>query len=136
MSTKVYLCARFGRRAELRGYRATLRVDGYHCTSRWLDDPEPDTDADRAAHCVADVLDADVLIAFSEAPAEYSIVPYAARGGRHVELGIAYGCGMPVIVVGERENVFHSLDEGIDLVPCWLDALAVLDAIRDSGGVP
>lgn len=33
------------------------------------------------------------------------------RGGRHVETGLALAHGIPVILVGEQENVFHWCSE-------------------------
>jgi|GEM_PF-1872187 len=134
---KIYLAARYSRREELCCYREQLRALGHKVTSRWLDgmhqidakgNPigeegeslvETDEHGDikdamaaallrqRFAHeDVADVQSSRLLIAFTEPPRELS----RNRGGRHVELGIALGQGIPVFIVGYRENVF-----------CWLD---------------
>jgi hypothetical protein len=124
----VYLAARYSRRLELCGYRSDLEDGGIEVTSRWLngshqiDDkgvPIGDDGEQRfemgdpalshwrehfAKEDVADVLAADTLIAFTEEPRSGN-----SRGGRHVELGIAIGAGLNVIVIGPRENVF-----------CWL----------------
>ncbi len=52
-----------------------------------------------------DVVDCDLLIAFTEPPrSQFS------RGGRHVELGLALGMMKRVWIVGYRENIF-----------CWLE---------------
>lgn len=58
--------------------------------------------------------------------------PSRHRGGRHVEIGVALMlasgcCGWThrVIVVGHRENVFHSLPE-VEFYPTWDECLAVL----------
>lgn len=124
----VYLAARYTRRLELCAYRATLAEHGITVNSRWLNgshqlDNEgrplgdmgelmfeagsPEVDHYRWKFAIDDrddVLGADRLVAFTEQPRSGN-----SRGGRHVELGIALGAGIPVTVVGPRENVF-----------CWL----------------
>lgn len=51
-----------------------------------------------------DVLEADCIINFTEAPRSST-----TRGGRHVEFGIALALSLRIIVVGHRENIFHWL---------------------------
>lgn len=117
----VYLAARFGRREEMRRYRDELVALGIHVTSRWIDLEGEDAAAfERAAgECVLDLVTADVLVSFTEAD---QAAPGAARGGRHVELGIAVGINaireyfrwnsmrrMRVFIVGPREHLFHFL---------------------------
>lgn len=126
---RVYLAARYSRRLELCGYRDILRGWGFDVQARWLDgshqlgnDGTPigdqgealvetgrveDAAALREKFAVddfEDVAGADLLVAFTEQPRSGN-----SRGGRHVELGIALGCGIDVVVIGPRENVF-----------CWL----------------
>ncbi len=132
MST-VYLAARYSRRLELCGYRAELEALGYSIPARWLngshqldnngvpigEDGEAlveQHDAHGSAQAPAplrekfalddfdDVMAADILVAFTEVPRTSN-----SRGGRHVELGIALGAGIPVMIVGPRENVFCHL---------------------------
>lgn len=125
----VYLAARYSRRLELCDYRAQLAAYGITVNARWLNGSHQLDNAgtpigDRGEHLVEhgdeagaallrgkfaiddrdDVLAADMLIAFTEAPRTSN-----SRGGRHVELGIALGAGIPITVIGPRENVF-----------CWL----------------
>lgn len=131
-----YLAGRYSRRLELCGYRDELTVRGLTVRSRWLDgghqiadDGMPltkegerrfetgDSSADHlrgkfAQDDLEDVLACDLLIAFTEEPDQ-------ARGGRHVELGIALGATLAgstmrernrrIIICGPRENLF-----------CWL----------------
>jgi hypothetical protein len=52
------------------------------------------------------VLAADVLMAFTEFPGQ---TPGRARGGRHVEFGIAFAKEKRLMIVGPRENIFHWL---------------------------
>ena len=58
-----------------------------------------------AAVDVADVYAADAIVAFSEP----SNMTGSSRGGRHVEFGLALAWKKMIIVVGPRENVFHTL---------------------------
>jgi len=136
---RVYLAARYSRRAELCGYRTDLAACGITVTSRWLngshqldnsgipitDDGErrfeagdPAVDhlrAHFAAEDFIDVLAADTVLAFTEPPRAS-----ASRGGRHVELGIALATGKHVVVIGPRENVF-----------CWLPQVEHHDTWHD-----
>lgn len=103
---RAYLAGRYGRRAELARVAGELRKLGIGVTSRWLDgDHDQVDDAIAALEDLADIRAADVVISWTEGDA----VPGRARGGRHVEFGLAYALGKRLIVVGHRENVFHSL---------------------------
>ena len=112
---RIYLAARYGRHEELMGYAEELRALGYQVTSRWiLGDHElrsgghSDEDAWAvvwAAEDRLDLLEADIVVSFTEG----ADVPGRARGGRHVEFGMALERGKRLIVVGPRENVFHYL---------------------------
>src|SRR4051812_16025064 len=140
---KVYLAARYSRREELCGYRAQLEAHGFVVTSRWLNGQHQldaagapigdqgeqlveggegrEAAALRRRFCeedVTDVLDADILISFTEEPRK----PSSNRGGRHVEFGIALGVNRSLlahgdvpqfrlITIGHRENIFHWLDD-------------------------
>jgi hypothetical protein len=133
---RIYLAARFERRLELCGYRATLQAAGYHVTSRWLDTGDEFADGPRqnAELDVIDLLAADTLIAFTEAPGVGS-----TRGGRHVEFGIALGVSVVsatfrprgyakqyrILLVGPRESVFHHW-RGLEQYDTWDQARAAL----------
>ena len=121
------MAARYGRREELLGYAAQIEARGDVITSRWLrgnhqvTDDGLSGDAEGTVHererfaleDMADLLAADMLIAFSEPPRSAF-----SRGGRHVEFGIALGVGLPVVVIGPRENVFHCLP-GVQVFAAW-----------------
>lgn len=148
MSAIVYLAARYSRRLELCGYRAQLQALGYEIPARWLNgghqlanDGTPigetgealvESDSDEAASLRAkfalddfeDVRSSDIIIAFTEEPRSGN-----SRGGRHVELGIALGEGIPVMIVGPRENVFCWLPH-VRHFDTWPGCLAVLTASR------
>ena len=118
---RIYLAARYSRRLELCGYAEELRAAGHAVECRWLlgnHQHEGAADVERATKSVPlagrpfaeddwkDVLASDALIAFSEEPRSS-----ASRGGRHVEFGLALAWGMRVVLVGPRENVFHTLPQ-------------------------
>lgn len=143
-TTKVaYIAARFDRRDEMH-YVVRLLKEELEITvnSRWITDepvivnaPAEEQEGLRqqwAMYDMVDVLDADTFIAFTEdlsragsgkiwldgigsVPEGIYIPSVWARGGRHVELGIAlakayYDPGdMRMIVIGPRENIFCSL---------------------------
>jgi hypothetical protein len=137
--TTYYLAARYSRRLELCGYRADLQRLGIAVPARWLNGshqldnegrPIGETgelmfeagsaDADHYREKFAqddydDVIAADLLVAFTEQPRSGN-----SRGGRHVELGIALGRGIPAVIVGPRENVF-----------CWLPQVRHFEAWGD-----
>ena len=48
-----------------------------------------------------------------------------ARGGRHVEFGVAVSSGKRLIVIGYRENVFHWLPQ-IEFYERWEDFIRKL----------
>lgn len=108
---KAYLCARYGRQAEMREVAQFLEAHGHTVTSTWHDQDIPDCDnpdpmqAARWACTDIDEIDAgDTLIAFTENPDS----PHG-RGGRHVETGYALNAGKRLVRVGPCENIFHHL---------------------------
>lgn len=111
---KLYLAAAFQRQAEIRGYRGALEAAGHEVTSRWLDNDAPDSVtlgkpcgewAEFARSDVDDVRNADVLVSFTSGE--------LARGGRHVEYGLAVAWGLQRVIVGPVEHVFHMLPGAI-----------------------
>lgn len=147
---KIYLASRYSRREELCGYRDQLVELGHTITSRWLngshqisDEGAPIGDhgealvegddgstSARAAQLregfaredIADVVESDALIAFTEPPRSDK-----GRGGRHVELGVALGWNClaarhdlrlkQIFIVGYRENIF-----------CWLPVVTFFES--------
>lgn len=128
----VYLAARYSRYPEMQEYARQLILCGHEVTARWiLGDHElrsdGQSDADEWAVRWAqedwdDLMAADVVIAFTEAPG--SIVG-RARGGRHVELGAALAANKAVCIVGPRENVFHHLPQ-VGQFNYWQECLSAL----------
>jgi hypothetical protein len=105
---KIYLCGRYGRKAELAFYAALMAADGHEITASWLSEMTLDDDAltdfGRALAADTDAHDIDcseLVMVFSEAPDS----PYG-RGGRHFEHGYAAAKGKEIMLVGPFENVF------------------------------
>ena len=109
---RVYLAAAYERHAEMQGVRDILTAFGHEITSRWIDRAEkspretagalssnrPDLPQE-ARLDLADVDNAEAIILFTG----------GGRGGYHTEYGFALGRGKYLIVVGDREHVFHTL---------------------------
>jgi hypothetical protein len=118
-ATKIYLGSRFDRHLELETYANVLKGWGHEITSRWHSlnaetrmrdgDPEVGFNQGIAFADQAGIFVCELFVAFSEDP--FNPPKGSARGGRHVELGLALGYGKLCFVVGPRENVFHYLPE-------------------------
>lgn len=126
---KAYLAARYSRLDELNGYKRELEAIGIEVPARWLKGehrlidglPGPQNEG-FAQDDWDDIYDADLFICFTEQPGSG-----AARGGRHVEFGLAlcwFGPG-DIYVVGPRENVFYYLP-GLKVFETWAECLEAL----------
>ena len=110
---KIYLAARYSRMEELRGYAGELVAAGHVITARWIRGGNgiPETavvDMESQRFALEDFRDlqvADAVISWTEPPR----VESTARGGRHVEFGLALAMGKRLLVVGPRENLFHTM---------------------------
>jgi len=105
---KVYLACPWKNKAEAKLAKAQLEEAGLEVTSRWIElhgDKEKDDPTnipyfeEEAKHDVQDVFAADILILLNIQKSE----------GKAVETGLALAWGKPVILVGERSNIFHYL---------------------------
>lgn len=121
---RIYMAGRYSRRLELMECRRQLAGLGFVTTSRWLNGnhqisdrgADPSAATRFAEEDLEDVRAAHLLIAFTEEPRAT-----ASRGGRHVELGVALGAGIPAWIVGPAENVF-----------CWLPTVTRFDRWDDA----
>ncbi len=115
----IYIAGRYESLDMLQGWATYLVEDGHGISSRWLSgahDFAVDSagqkiraggeEARWAAEDMEDVCRAEVLLVFS--PKNHFCT---GRGGRHVEVGLALGLGKRILLVGERENVFHHLPQ-------------------------
>lgn len=122
---KIYLAARYSRRDEMVQHAMQLRHFGHFITSRWLlghdvvwsGDEHPEWTAFSMVD-LCDVDAADTVISFTHPRGTL-----VTGGGRHVEFGYGYAKGKRMVVIGEREHVFHHLP-GIEIYPdldAWLE---------------
>jgi NTP pyrophosphatase (non-canonical NTP hydrolase) len=102
--TRVYLASPYPMRDVALEVRAWLRAHDVYVTSRWLDGPKP-LDVENANMDLDDIMAAQALVLIN--PTRWA---NEGTGGRHTELGFALGNGMPVFILGEKSNVFHTLD--------------------------
>ena len=125
MMPSIYIAATYERRLEMQEYRDELLALGYSVTSRWLEgthDKEPWEIC--ALHDYHDVQDAYYVVTFTAPAGTYS------RGGRHVEVGLAIAWDKQVLLVGQRENVFHSLPH-VTQCDTWNDCLRALEELHN-----
>lgn len=129
----VYLAARFSRKNEIKQKSLELDALGVKVTSRWLDEADHggqlDSSSDEFNTAVAyqdieDIDKSDLIVLFSENPKEPHV-----RGGRHFESGYAHGKGIPLIICGPKENVFHFMKEVI-IVDTWEEVKANLKFLK------
>jgi nucleoside 2-deoxyribosyltransferase len=129
----IYLAARFIRADELLEYARDLEAMGHCITSRWIRENHKASDAKLimgkarqfAMEDQWDISISDCMISFTEPP-HFD----ASRGGRHVEFGYGLAHNKRMIVVGYRENVFHSLP-GVEFYPDWATTKDVLEKARE-----
>lgn len=127
----IYLAAGFGRRLEMKALAARLRQALDCCiVSSWLD-CDSDDDGTKAPEAIGqtsasadsdleDVRKAQVLVCVAEPGRAFS------RGGRHFETGFAYALGKSIIILGERELIFHTLPGTL----CVPDEAALIQALK------
>ena len=137
---RVYLAAPYDSRDMIRGYREEMinRVrHRFTCTSSWLNEAhEINAGTTKAApalsdeqvneHVKSDLLDVAGSDAFVLFTSDY--VGFPGGGGRHVEMGFALANLIPVIVIGEPENIFQRY-ELVERVDDWEAAMAVLQTM-------
>ena len=110
---KVYLAADYSLKDELYLEALILEAADLEVTSRWIrakNEPIAWLSQERRRECaeidLEDIRAADVFVLVNLGEHANS-----GTGGRHVELGYALGIGKPVVVSGERTNVFHSIPQ-------------------------
>jgi nucleoside 2-deoxyribosyltransferase len=115
---KIYLAARYTRNKEMQDVAGLLEKYGHYVTSRWhtgvhsMDDGvEPDSGAGKAQAAqfaqedLDDLMEANCVISFTEAPRT------PTRGGRHAEFGYGLAYQKRMVIVGQREMIFHYLPQ-------------------------
>jgi len=114
MITRVYIAAPYPIRDVAIALMRRLEVSGCEVTSTWLKAPDKLSD-EFARVDLADVARADVLIALN--PDGWQ---ERGTGGRHVEFGYALALGKPILLIGQRANIFHHLST-VKAVEDWED---------------
>lgn len=125
---KIYTAARYARREEILEYANVLRQAGHEITARWTDgDEEGKTLEQVAIMDYEDVARADMVLVFTDPKGSSQ-----TGGGRHTELGFGYALKKYVWLVGELEQVFHSLPgvRRFDTLDQVIDSLKAFDNVR------
>ena len=120
---RIYIAARYDRRFEMLRVCGVLMRAGHDVTSRWIAGRGDAPDRMAAIEDLDDLARANCLVSFTEPPERG--VAWAARGGRHVEFGVALATNKRLCVVGPRENVFHHLPR-VETYPTIEDLVAGL----------
>ena len=144
-----YLAARYSRREELCKHSNDLASLGFMINSHWLTHSEIQAKAETVDRHVQksipiegrpfaesdfkDIKQCDIFIGFSVEPGSVD-----NRGGNHVELGLALAWQKHIVIVGPRENVFHTLPQ-VRHFNRWLDARTYLiywvDGMKEMRGL-
>ncbi len=106
-SIKVYVAGPWVRKDEAAAARERLKAEGFTVTSRWIDVPQDVDQNDveymtaQGIHDFEDVQRADCVLVLNLEKSE----------GKAVEQGLALAWDMPLIIVGERSNIFQYLPQ-------------------------
>jgi nucleoside 2-deoxyribosyltransferase len=122
---KVYVAAPYPIRDLAIYVMRALEEHGHEVTSRWLKALDELTD-EHARKDMEDVASADVLLAMN--PDGWENI---GTGGRHVEFGYALALGKRVVLIGQRSNMFHYLNQ-VTVVDTLEEALAWLTNLAPS----
>jgi len=127
---QVYLASKYHEHPRMREFRTILQEHGIDVTSRWIEGEheakegrdDHDLHAQFAREDLEDIDAADAVVMYQ--PKD---IHGQGRGGRHVEFGYAFARAIPIIIIGDRENVFNYL-EGVDVVS---DIMAAITLLKD-----
>lgn len=119
---KVYLAARFSDRPQMEEVADYLKTYGFDITARWVYGGEEGLSEPAIAKLdLEDVEAADTVVSFTFPRGTIM----ATGGGRHAEFGYALARGKKLVLIGERENVFHHMP-GVEVYGTlgdWIDAI-------------
>jgi hypothetical protein len=133
---KLYIASWFGNKTKLKKKVKLLNRNGIEVTSRWLDENVAQTAGIKDVtmnHLVTtsiidieDIDAADAVVLVTPKKKDLKGVRKAAwaRGGRHFETGYQYALikhlypDKRLIILGDKENVFHYLPE-VEHVKSW-----------------
>lgn len=103
---KVYLAAAFSRQEEIKEVALRLGSKGIAVTSEWLYVKKERLE--NAFMDVRNIREADVLVRFTDNIGSNLVPTRLISGARHFETGLAWGHGIPIIVVGGHQNIFDN----------------------------
>lgn len=101
----VYIAARGEDQPLAAQVRARLSLMGIRTTARWIDQSLANESHAEAAMDIEDVRAAQILVLLKPRASHRQ-----TTGGHHVETGIALERRMPILLLGDLENVFHHHD--------------------------
>jgi nucleoside 2-deoxyribosyltransferase len=127
MKKRIYLAAPWVRRDEARAAGELIEAAGHTITKKWWEHRDvPIDQADRhleleqqAIEDLEGVFRAQVFVLLNLATSE----------GKAVETGLALAYGKPIILVGERSNLFHYLVNPAFRVPTIEEAIVLAGQI-------
>lgn len=103
---KIYIAGAYKRRLEFLPLKAKLKEAGHIVTSSWLSGFHDNMiESEAAAIDLEDIESAYAILLVSQNGEP------TASGGRHFEFGYAYARGKRLLLLGQREGVFHYLPE-------------------------
>lgn len=124
---KIYVAALFGSRPQMELVCDKLKSLGHEVTARWVYGGEEGLSRTKIALLdLEDVDDADIVLSFT-----LPLGTLFNGGGRHVEFGYALAKGKRVVIIGERECVFHHHPRVLqfDTLNDWIN---YEDSVRDT----
>lgn len=138
---KIYYADLYPHKALAAQRRDQLKSLGFDVVSTWMDEShdgnihtEQLTVEEHIFYGTRDLKEidqCDMLVLNQPSPTEVVTMNprYLSRGGRHTEFGYALKAGKALVVIGERENIFHFQPE---VVSCnnWEAFISWLTAVR------
>lgn len=126
MSLTIYLAAPWVRKKDAAVVRQQLRDRGFNVTSRWIDLPDDSAQDDekymtsQAVVDLEDVHNSDCVV----------VMNWEKSEGKAVEQGLAIAWDMPLLIVGDRSNIFQYLPSVL-IVPTLDEAIIALHNLED-----
>lgn len=122
---RVYVAAPWTHKEDAREAAALIEREGHEITEPWWDHPDTNDPVeleDQAARDIHGVEHSDALVLLNLAKSE----------GKAVETGIALARHIPILLVGDKSNVFHSLTDDFYQFTTVQAAVHALNLMRRS----
>lgn len=126
---RVYISGLWESRERIARWGPIFRAAGHEVTSSWLEEGGVGRGCDilqeqmTSGKDIQEIASSDLLVV--------DTFDVDAYGGREVEVGIALALHIPVVVVGPRRNIFHSL--AIRRLSSWNAVLSFLTHTNTEG---